>query len=91
VPRVTLDLPGMITLGLGPFGVLRAMTRLSTTVFDAAVAGYLIGGCMLIGTFVFIEGRQPEPTVPLSWPARWRTGAGQCCRPPPACPPRSMR
>ena len=34
-----LDLPGMITLGLGLFGVLWAMTRLATTAFDAEVAG----------------------------------------------------
>jgi EmrB/QacA subfamily drug resistance transporter len=64
--RHRLDLPGMITLGLGLFGVLWAMTRLATTAFDAEVAGYLIGGCVLIGSFVLIEGRQPEPMLPLS-------------------------
>ena len=54
-----LDLPGMITLGLGLFGVLWAMTRLATTAFDAEVAGYLIGGIALIAAFGFIEaGRQ---------------------------------
>jgi hypothetical protein len=31
--RHRLDLPGMITLGLGLFGVLWAMTRLATTAF----------------------------------------------------------
>jgi EmrB/QacA subfamily drug resistance transporter len=61
-----LDLPGMITLGLGLFGVLWAMTRLATTAFDAEVAGYLIGGCVLIGSFGIIERRQPEPMLPLS-------------------------
>ena len=45
----------MITLGLGLFGVLWAMTRLATTAFDADVAGYLIGGVALIGVFVLIE------------------------------------
>jgi EmrB/QacA subfamily drug resistance transporter len=64
--RRRLDLPGMISLGLGLFGVLWAMTRLATTAFDAVVAGYLIGGCVLIGSFVLIESRQPEPMLPLS-------------------------
>ncbi len=65
VPR-RLDLPGMICLGLGLFGVLWAMTRLATTAFDAEVAGYLIGGIVLIGAFVLIEQRQAEPMLPLS-------------------------
>src|SRR5581483_6599495 len=47
-------------------GVLWAMTRLATTAFDAAVAGYLIGGVALIGAFVVIESRQAEPMLPLS-------------------------
>ncbi len=64
--RRRLDLPGMITLGLGLFGVLWAMTRLATTAFDATVAGYLIGGVALIGAFVVIESRQAEPMLPLS-------------------------
>ncbi|MGH3203600.1 MAG: MFS transporter [Streptosporangiaceae bacterium] len=64
--RRRLDLPGMICLGLGLFGVLWAMTRLATTAFDATVGGYLIGGIVLIGTFGIIERRQPEPMLPLS-------------------------
>ena len=64
--RRRLDLPGMICLGLGLFGVLWAMTRLATTAFDAEVAGYLLGGIALIGAFVVIEQRQPEPMLPLS-------------------------
>jgi EmrB/QacA subfamily drug resistance transporter len=64
--RRRLDLPGMICLGLGLFGVLWAMTRLATTAFDAGVAGYLIGGIALIAAFVVIERRQPEPMLPLS-------------------------
>jgi len=64
--RRRLDLPGMISLGLGLFGVLWAMTRLATTAFDAEVAAYLGGGVALIGLFVVIEARQPEPMLPLS-------------------------
>jgi EmrB/QacA subfamily drug resistance transporter len=64
--RRRLDLPGMVILGLGLFGVLWAMTRLATTAFDAPVAGYLVGGIVLVGTFGIIESRQPEPMLPLS-------------------------
>jgi EmrB/QacA subfamily drug resistance transporter len=64
--RRRLDLPGMICLGLGLFGVLWAMTRLATTAFDATVAGYLIGGVVLIAVFVVIELRQSEPMLPMS-------------------------
>jgi len=64
--RRRLDLPGMISLGLGLFGVLWAMTRLATTAFNATVAGYLIGGLALIGVFVLIERRVAEPMLPLS-------------------------
>jgi EmrB/QacA subfamily drug resistance transporter len=68
--RHRLDLPGMITLGLGLFGVLWAMTRLATTAFDAEVAGYLIGGLALLAAFVVIEQRREkagaEPMLPLS-------------------------
>src|SRR4029077_4953793 len=64
--RRRLALPGMICLGLGLFGVLWAMTRLANTAFDATVTGYLIGGLVLIGVFVLIERRVPEPMLPLS-------------------------
>jgi EmrB/QacA subfamily drug resistance transporter len=64
--RRRLDLPGMICLGLGLFGILWAMTRLANTAWDATVAGYLIGGLVLIGAFGIIERRQPEPMLPLS-------------------------
>ncbi len=64
--RRRLDLPGMVCLGLGLFGVLWAMTRLATTALDPEVAGYLIGGIVLIVAFGFIERRQPEPMLPLS-------------------------
>jgi EmrB/QacA subfamily drug resistance transporter len=64
--RRRLDLPGMVCLGLGLFGVLWAMTRLATTALDPEVAGYLIGGIVLIVAFGFIERRQSEPMLPLS-------------------------
>ncbi|HEX6519312.1 MAG TPA: MFS transporter [Streptosporangiaceae bacterium] len=61
-----LDLPGMVCLGVGLFGMLWAMTRLATTAFDAEMAGYLGGGLVLIAAFVVIERRQGEPMLPLS-------------------------
>ncbi len=63
--RRRLDLLGMVTLGLGLFGVLWAMTKLANEPFDASMAGYLIGGVVLIGVFVVIESRVAEPMLPL--------------------------
>jgi MFS family permease len=42
------------------------MTTLATASFDASVAGYLIGGVVLIGVFVLVELRQDEPMLHLS-------------------------
>jgi len=42
------------------------MTTLATATFDASVAGYLIGGVVLIGVFVLVELRQDEPMLHLS-------------------------
>ena len=64
--RRHLDLAGMVSLGLGLFGVLWAMTKLATSSFDAPVAGYLIGGALLIFLFVAIEAHQAEPMLDLS-------------------------
>jgi EmrB/QacA subfamily drug resistance transporter len=63
--RQRLDPLGMVSLGLGLFGVLWAITKLANGPFDAATAGYLIGGMVFIGAFVFIESRVPAPMVPL--------------------------
>jgi len=64
--RRHFDLLGMVTLGLGLFGVLWAMTTLATSTFDASVAGYLIGGVVLICVFLLVELRQAEPMLHLS-------------------------
>ena len=64
--RRHFDLAGMVTLGLGLFGVLWAMTTLATSTFDASVAGYLIGGVVLICVFLLVELRQAEPMLHLS-------------------------
>jgi EmrB/QacA subfamily drug resistance transporter len=64
--RRHFDVLGMVTLGLGLFGVLWAMTTLATSSFDASVAGYLIGGVALICVFVLVELSQDEPMLHLS-------------------------
>src|SRR5215469_2206021 len=61
-----LDLAGMITLGLGLFGVLWAMTRLATDKLSSSVIGYLVGGLALLAVFVVVELRQSEPMLDLS-------------------------
>ena len=63
--RQRLDPLGMVTLGVGLFGVLWAITKLANAPFDASTAGYLIGGLIFIGAFVVIESRVPAPMVPL--------------------------
>lgn len=64
--RHRLDVPGMLTLGFGLFGVLWAMTKLANAPFDASVAGFLIGGVILLVVFVVIERRAKAPMLPLS-------------------------
>jgi EmrB/QacA subfamily drug resistance transporter len=64
--RRRLDLPGMITLGLGLFGVLWAMTKLANAPLDASMIGYLVGGAVMIVAFVLIEARVSAPMLPLS-------------------------
>jgi EmrB/QacA subfamily drug resistance transporter len=63
--RQRLDLLGMVTLGLGLFGVLWAITKLGNAPFDASTAGFLAGGLVLIAAFVFIESRVTAPMLPL--------------------------
>jgi EmrB/QacA subfamily drug resistance transporter len=64
--RRRLDLPGMVTLGLGLFGVSWAMTALAARPLGTAVVGWLVGGVVLLVVFVAIERRHPEPTLDLS-------------------------
>ncbi len=64
--RHRLDYAGMVTLGLGLFGVLWAMTSLASTPFDATILGYLVGGVVCLAVFTVIEWRQDEPMLKLS-------------------------
>ncbi|MHB8335222.1 MAG: MFS transporter [Acidimicrobiales bacterium] len=60
------DFVGMVSLGLGLFGVLWAMTKLATTSIDASLVGYLVGGIVFLVLFVFVESRQREPMLDLA-------------------------
>ncbi|MEV7770858.1 MFS transporter [Kitasatospora sp. NPDC086791] len=60
------DFAGMITLGLGLFGVLWAMTGLASGPLDGTLIGYLVGGIVLLVAFVVVELKQQEPTLDLS-------------------------
>jgi EmrB/QacA subfamily drug resistance transporter len=64
--RHRLDLPGMVSLGLGLFGVLWAMTKLANGPLDASMVGFLVGGVILLLLFVLIESRVSAPMLPLS-------------------------
>jgi len=61
-----LDYLGMVVLGAGIFGILWAITQLSTTSINASIIGYLIGGVVLLLAFYFIERRQDEPMLNFS-------------------------
>jgi EmrB/QacA subfamily drug resistance transporter len=64
--RRRLDPAGMVTLGLGLFGVLWAMTKLASAPLDAEQVGYLVGGVIMLAVFVVVELRQREPMLDLS-------------------------
>ncbi|HTX07698.1 MAG TPA: MFS transporter [Solirubrobacteraceae bacterium] len=64
--RRRLDLAGMITLGLGLFGLLWGITRLATAPLDTTLIAYLVGGVVLLGVFVWIERSVTDPMLDLS-------------------------
>jgi EmrB/QacA subfamily drug resistance transporter len=64
--RRRLDPLGMITLGLGLFGVLWAMTALAAGPLHATQIGCLAAGVLLLAAFVLIELRHHDPTLDLS-------------------------
>ena len=64
--RERLDLAGMALFGAGVFGVLWAMTKLSTTSFSGDVAGFFVGGVVLLVVFVLVERRRSAPMLDLS-------------------------
>ena len=79
-PKDRLDIVGIVTLALGLFGILAAITRLVTSSLsvtttglrlgtfslDAATTGLLVGGVVMLGVFVAVELRKDERTLGLS-------------------------
>ena len=64
--RRRLDPLGMITLSLGLFGLLWAMTQLATEPPNGTMIAYLVVGVLLLIAFVVIELRHKEPMLDLS-------------------------
>lgn len=63
--RHRLDLPGLVSLGIGLASLLLFMTRLSSQGWEP-VDPVLIGlGVLALGVFTVIEQRQPEPLLRL--------------------------
>ena len=61
-----LDLAGMVILGIGLFGVLWGITKLSTDPFSTEILIYLVGGLLLLVVFVLVERHRQAPMVNLS-------------------------
>jgi len=64
--RHRIDWPGMAALALGLFGLLWAMVKLTSEPLDATVAGYAIGGIVMLVAFVLIERVREEPMLDLA-------------------------
>jgi len=64
--RRRIDFAGMVSAGLGLFGILWAVTNLATRPLDASLVGFLVGGMACLGGFVLIERSQTDPMVQLS-------------------------
>jgi EmrB/QacA subfamily drug resistance transporter len=64
--RTRFDLAGMAILGTGLFGVLWAMTQLSTSAPSIGVLGALIGGAALLVAFGVLEQHRMAPMLNLS-------------------------
>jgi EmrB/QacA subfamily drug resistance transporter len=62
----SLDIAGMLLLGLGLSGVLLAMTRLATNSWDTVIVALLCGGLALLVVFAVYESRIAEPMIHLS-------------------------
>ena len=60
-----LDRWGMVTLGVGLFGVLWGMVKLTSNPFDATIAGWFLGGLAMLVVFWLIERSHPDPMLDL--------------------------
>jgi EmrB/QacA subfamily drug resistance transporter len=62
-----LDWWGMLSLGLGLFGLLWAMVKLTAEPLDASVIALLVGGAVILLVFVWIERSTEEPMLKLDF------------------------
>ncbi|MGC8462704.1 MAG: MFS transporter [Acidimicrobiales bacterium] len=60
-----LDWWGMVTLGIGLFGLLWAMVKLTSQSLDLTIAGWLVGGAVVLVVFWGIERTNPAPMLDL--------------------------
>ena len=61
-----LDIIGMLSLGVGIFGILWGITKLATQSLDLSIIGFLASGVLLLVAFYFIERAQSEPMLRFS-------------------------
>jgi EmrB/QacA subfamily drug resistance transporter len=64
--RRRLDIWGMLTLGLGLFGVLWAMVKLTSQSLDPVIVAYLLGGLAVLLVFWWIERSHEDPMLDLA-------------------------
>ena len=63
--RRRLDWWGMVTLGLGLFGLLWAMVKLTSEPLDLQVSAFFVGGLITLLVFWWIERSTSEPMLEL--------------------------
>ncbi|WP_298337156.1 MFS transporter [Ferrimicrobium sp.] len=61
-----LDYLGTVTLGLGLFGILWGLTKLTSESLNASIIAFVVAGLLLLGVFAFVEVQQNEPMLNLS-------------------------
>ncbi|WP_298347462.1 MFS transporter [Ferrimicrobium sp.] len=61
-----LDYLGTVTLGLGLFGILWGLTKLTSESLNASIIAFVVAGLLLLGVFAFVEVHQKEPMLNLS-------------------------
>lgn len=64
--RQRLDIPGMVTLGAGLFGILWGMTKLATDPFSVGIFLFFVFGVVFLIIFGVIERMREAPMVNLS-------------------------
>ncbi|MGX1812194.1 MFS transporter [Nocardia sp. NPDC055321] len=64
--RPKLDLPGTLSVTAALFAIVYGFSKAETDGWtDSATLGFLIGGVILLGVFVFLEQRVKNPLLPL--------------------------